>query len=92
MEFKKHQAIRQLNINEDSLVMIVDRSDENIYQGVLELKEKLDQTFQECRKVIRERTPYRIAQREILIQPYNGLFLEQAEMDRLAVQVTALGI
>ena len=74
MEFKKHQAIRQLNINEDSLVMIVDRSDENVYQGVLELKEKLDQTFQECRKVIRERTPYRIAQREILIQPYNGLF------------------
>lgn len=74
MEFKKHQTIRQLNINEDSLVMIVDRSDENVYQGVLELKEKLDQTFQECRKVIRERTPYRIAQREILIQPYNGLF------------------
>lgn len=65
----------QLNVNEDSLVMIVDRSDENVYQGVLELKEKLDQTFQECRKVIRERTPYRIAQREILIQPYNGLFL-----------------
>lgn len=86
MEFKKHQAIRQLNVNEDSLVMIVDRSDENVYQGVLELKEKLDQTFQECRKVIRERTPYRIAQREILIQPYNGLFLGQAEMDRLAVQ------
>ena len=41
---------------------------------------------QECRKVIRERTPYRIAQREILIQPYNGLFFGQAEMDRLAVQ------
>ena len=34
---------------------------------------------QECRKVIRERTPYRIAQREILIQPYNGLFLAQSE-------------
>ena len=79
MEFKKHQAIRQLSINEDSLVMIVDRSDENIYQGVLELKEKLDQTFQECRKVIRERTPYHIAQREILIQPYNGLFLALSE-------------
>ena len=62
MEFKKHHAIRQLNVNEDSLVMIVDRSDENVYQGVLELKEKLDQTFKECRKVIRERTPYRIAQ------------------------------
>lgn len=31
MEFKKHQAIRQLNVNEDSLVMIVDRSDENVY-------------------------------------------------------------
>lgn len=33
MEFKKHQAIRQLNINEDSLVMI------KYYQYVLQLKE-----------------------------------------------------
>lgn len=86
MEFRKHQAIRQVSINEDSLIMIVDRSDENVYQGVLKLKEKLDQTFQECKKVVEERTPYRITQKEILIQPYNSVFLEQAEQNRLAIQ------
>lgn len=86
LEFKKHQAIRQLSINEDSLIMIADRSDESVYQSILDLKEKLDHTFQECKKVVRERTPYRITQRDILIQPYNSFFLEEAEVKRLAIQ------
>ena len=72
MEFRKHQAIKQLIINEDSFVMRVDTSDEEVYRGVLKLKDKLMQTLQECKEVVEKRTPYRIMQNEIIIEPYSG--------------------
>ena len=86
MEFRKHQAIHQLYIGEDSLTMTVDQSDKSVYQGILKLKEKLDQTLQECRAVVEKRTPYHIPQKEIQVQPYNSVFLDHAELKRLAVQ------
>lgn len=72
MEFKKHLAIKQLVINKDSFVMKVDTSDEEVYRGVLKLKDKLMQTLQECKEVVEERTPYKITQNEIVIEPYSG--------------------
>ncbi len=72
MEFRKHQAIRRLSVTEDAFELLVDTSDAEVYRGVLELKEKLEQTLQECRRVVAERTPYRMTQRKLLIQPYVG--------------------
>ena len=72
MEFKKHLAIKQLVINKDSFVMKVDTSDEEVYRGVLKLKDKLMQTLQECKEVVEKRTPYKITQNEIVIEPYSG--------------------
>lgn len=70
MEFRKHQAIKQLVIEEDAFIMFVDMSDDVVYQGVVELKGKLDQTLQTCREVVEKRTPYRITQREIVLKPW----------------------
>lgn len=72
MEFKKHQAIKQLIINDEEFVMLVDTSDEDVYGAVLKLKDKLMYTLQECKEVVEKRTPYRITQNGILIQPYIG--------------------
>lgn len=72
MEFKKHQAIKQLVIEDDAFIMIVDTSDDVVYQGVVELKGKLNQTLQACKEVVEKRTPYRITQSEIVIKPYTG--------------------
>lgn len=72
MEFKKHQAIKQLIINDEEFVMLVDTSDEDVYEAVLKLKDKLMYTLQECKEVVEKRTPYRITQNGILIQPYIG--------------------
>ena len=72
MEFRKHRAIRQLVIEDDAFIMIVDTSDDVVYQSVAELKDKLNQTLQECKKVVEKRTPYRITQSEIIIIPYTG--------------------
>lgn len=72
MEFRKHQAIKQLVINKDSFVMKVDASDEEVYRGVLKLKDKLMKTLQECKEVVEKRTPFQITQNEIFIELYNG--------------------
>lgn len=70
MEFRKHLAIKKLIISEDTFTMLVDTTDEEVYKGVLKLREKLNQTLQECKEVVEKRTPYNISQSEILIQPY----------------------
>lgn len=70
MEFKKHQAIKQLIIKEDAFVMVVDTSDEVVFQGVLKLKAKLMETLQECKEVVEKRTPFKITQSEILLEPF----------------------
>lgn len=68
MEFRKHQAIKQLVINDDAFVMVVDTSDEEVFQGVVELKGKLMKTLQECKYVVEKRTPFRITQSDILLE------------------------
>lgn len=72
MEFRKHQAIKQFIIDDEEFVMVVDTSDETVYEGVLKLKDKLLQTLRECREVVEKRTPYRISQSKIRILPYGG--------------------
>ncbi len=72
MEFRKHQAIKRLLIEEDAFTMIVDTSDDDVYQEVIKLKGKLNRTLQECKEVVEQRTPYRITQSEIIIRPYTG--------------------
>ena len=70
MEFQKHQAIKQLVIEEDAFLMLVDAKDDSVYQAVVALKEKLNETLQACKQVVEKRTPYRITQNEVLIKSY----------------------
>lgn len=71
MEFKKHQAIKQLVIEEDAFIMMVDTTDEDVLHGVEELQKKLNQTLLSCKEVVEARTPYRITQSRVLIRPYS---------------------
>lgn len=67
MEFLKHKAIRHLDIQKDKFVMNVDASDKAVYKEVVGLREKLNKTLQECREVVKERTPYSITQKDVVI-------------------------
>ncbi|MGN0483441.1 MAG: hypothetical protein ACI4HI_07800 [Lachnospiraceae bacterium] len=69
MEFKKHQAIRQLHIEKEQFRMDVDRTDEDVYQAVRKLKEKLLATLNECRNVVNKRTNHQISQKNICMNP-----------------------
>lgn len=68
IEFLKHQAIKTLSIQEETFVMKIDTQDEIIWESIVKLKEKLNQTLQECRKVVSERTPFDITQSEIVVK------------------------
>lgn len=65
MEFRKHEAIRHLEVRDDAFVLHIDASDQLVYEAIQKLEVKLDETLQYCRKVVEERTPYRISQERI---------------------------
>lgn len=68
MEFMKHKAIKKLDITPTGFIMHVDSSDQKVFDGVVELSTKLDSTLQQCRDVVRQRTPYRIEQSTITVE------------------------
>lgn len=64
-EFKKHQAIKNVEFAESSLVVTVDRSDKDINPDLDRLFVKLGATLSECVKVVSDRTPFEIRQNKI---------------------------
>lgn len=72
MEFRKHQAIKRLEIQEKKFVMNVDESDGEVYDGVVVLGGKLNKTLQQCRDVVDKRTPFTISRTEVEIIPIQG--------------------
>lgn len=69
LEFRKHQAIRKLTIEETAFIMEVDARDCDVFTATMELRDKLSQTLSECRNVIQKRTPYLITQEKITVLP-----------------------
>ncbi len=68
LEFKKHQAIKRLEILPTSLKAYVDYSDPELVAPLDELFEKLNSTLSYCVRVIEEITPFSIAQKTVEIE------------------------
>ncbi len=66
-EFKKHEAVRRVDITDDAFTLIVKTEEEKDYDGILELAGKMRMTLDYCVKVAEERTPWTITQREVLL-------------------------
>ena len=67
-EFKKHEAVRRVDITDDAFTLIVKTEDEKVYDGILELAGKMRSTLDYCVKVAEKRTPWTITQREVLLR------------------------
>ena len=67
MEFKKHKAIKHIQINKNEFEMSVDKSDKMVYEEVKKLKKKLEETMNYCINVVEKRTPFVISQKKIII-------------------------
>ena len=66
-EFRKHKAIRQLEIACDRFIVHLDDSDIEIRNDLKELFRKLQSTLEYCCRVVKERTPFTIGQTSIEI-------------------------
>ncbi len=66
-EFNMHKAIKHLDICEDKFVFYAEVEDEKIKNDVLDLMDKVRETLHYSLQVVRERSPYDIAQKYVEI-------------------------
>ena len=66
-EFAKHRAVRRVNITPDAFLLDVDSSNEEVFQAILKLSDKIQNTLDYCAAVTHQRTPYRITQTKVII-------------------------
>ena len=83
-EYEKHHAVRQLIIESDRMVMKVKTDNEELFGEIVELRDKVKETLDYCKKVIETRTPFSLSQKTIEI--------ERLEIKEATVFDTDLGI
>ena len=69
LEHKKHRAVRELRIEKDAFVLMVDDSDPVIAEKLRIMAGKMQKTLDSCLKAVNGRTPFEIAQKEVRLQP-----------------------
>ena len=68
IEFMKHEAVKDLKIEEKEFVMVVSTDDEAIYQGLEKVAAKMQKTLNNCRSVVNGNTPFEITQEKVVIK------------------------
>lgn len=68
MEFRKHQAIRAVDLEEQRVVIHAESGDPELRKGVVRLSEKLEEKLQICRAVVAARTPFSITQERVCLE------------------------
>ena len=68
IEFMKHEAVKDLKIEEKEFVMVVSTDDEAIYQGLEKVAAKMQKTLDNCRSVVNGNTPFEITQEKVVIK------------------------
>lgn len=68
LEHKKHHAVRELKIDTDAFILIIDDSDPVITEKIKIMAGKMQQTLDTCLKAVNGRTPFEITQKEIRVR------------------------
>ncbi len=66
-EFKKHNAVTDLTITDSDFILDVHTDEEDVFEGIEVLVSKMQKTLDYCVRVVHERTPYEISQKNVLI-------------------------
>ena len=69
LEHKRHRAVRDLKIEKDAFVLLIDNSDPVITEKIAKMAEKMQKTLDACLEAVNGRTPFEITQREIRVRP-----------------------
>jgi hypothetical protein len=70
---KRHQSVRDLRITKDALIMRVVHIDPETDQMVWDLRQKMEETLLTCRRAAKSGSPFRISQKEVLIEEYKDI-------------------
>ena len=68
VEFLKHEAVKDLDIREKEFVMYVETDDDDLFNKLQLLAEKMKKTLNECRAVVSKETSYFITQEDIRVE------------------------
>lgn len=68
IEFMKHEAVKNLEVEEKEFVMTVSTDNDAIYTKLNVLANKMKKTLDYCRDVVNARTPFKITQENVIIK------------------------
>ena len=69
LEHKRHRAVRELKIEKDAFILLIDDSDPVIAEKIRKMAAKMQKTLDSCLEAVNGRTPYEITQREVRVRP-----------------------
>ncbi len=64
---KRHLAVQSMNITRDAFELLVAPADPETTRMITDMKKKMEQTLQYCRKVAEATSPFRISQKEVTL-------------------------
>ena len=67
VEFKKHAAVRRIEVTKDAFTLDVETSEIEVRRGILQLVKKMQKTLDYCVSLVEKRTPYKITQRKVIM-------------------------
>lgn len=70
IEFMKHDAVTSLDINEKEFVVKATTNDENIFEVLLKMVNKMQKTLDQCREAVNNDTDFKITQELVRIERY----------------------
>ena len=70
IEFMKHDAVTGLTINEKEFVVEATTDDEDLYNALLKMIEKMQKTLNQCRNAVNNNTDFEITQELVRIKRY----------------------
>lgn len=68
IEFGKHEAIKEVLVQKDCFVLLVDTNDEFVFNNIKTMSIKMQKTLDECLLAVNGRTPHTITQKKIEIK------------------------
>ena len=66
-EFKKHAAVRKIEVTKDAFLMDVETSEMEVCRGIMQLVKKMQKTLDYCVSLVEKRTSYEITQRKVIM-------------------------
>ena len=68
IEFMKHDAVKDLEINDQGFVVTVSTDNPKIYESLTLLAGKMKKTLDYCRSAVNDLTPFKITQEDVVIK------------------------